>query len=115
LRIAAVLGDRFSLVDLATVSGGRAVDLVEQLTPAVRARLLIEDGNALVFRHELVHDAIYQDIPAAGRLAMHREAARVLAGAGAPPAEVAAHVLRGSGPGDLWAVGRPAAAPRRGP
>ena len=113
MRIAAVLGDRFSLVDLATVSGGRAVDLVEQLTPAVRARLLIEDGNALVFRHELVHDAIYQDIPAAGRLAMHREAARVLAGAGAPPAEVAAHVLRGSGPGDLWAVGRLLAAARQ--
>ena len=105
LRVAAVLGDTFSLVDLATVSGRRALDLVEDLAPAVQSRLLGEDGNSLTFRHQLVHETIYEDIPRSGRIAMHRDAARVLADAGAPIAQVAAHVLRGAVPGDAQAVG----------
>ncbi len=105
LRVAAVLGDTFSLVDLATVTGRRAVDLVEDLAAAVQSRLLGEDRNNLTFRHQLVHDTIYEDIPRSGRIAMHRDAARVLADAGAPIAQVAAHVLRGAVPGDAQAVG----------
>lgn len=105
LRVAAVLGDRFSLVDLATVSGRRAVDLLDELAPALQAHLLADHGNELTFRHQLVHEAIYQDIPRAGRVAMHGEAARVLADAGAPWAQVATHVLRSATAGDLRAVG----------
>jgi DNA-binding CsgD family transcriptional regulator len=104
LRVAAVLGDAFSLVDLATVTGRRALDLLEELAPALQARLLHEQGTTLMFRHQLVHDAIYEDIPQAGRVALHREAARVLADAGAPLPQIAAHVLRGAVPGDVQAV-----------
>lgn len=104
LRVAAVLGDVFSLVDLSTVTGCRAVDLVEDLRPAVGSRLLREESSNLAFRHQLVYDAIYHDIPEAGRVALHREVARVLADAGAPVTQVAAHVLRGATPGDAQAA-----------
>jgi DNA-binding CsgD family transcriptional regulator len=112
LRLAAVLGDPFSLVDLATVTGRRAVDLLADLAPAVHARLLGDEGSLLTFRHQLVHDAIYEDIPLAGRIALHREAAQVLAEAGAPLAQIAAHLMRGASPGDLRAVGTLRAAAR---
>lgn len=104
LRAAAVLGDRFSLVDLATVTGGRAFELLEDLMPALRAKLLGEQGTTLAFRHQLVHDAIYEDIPQAARVALHRDAARVLTSAGAPLSQVATHVIRGAVRGDIEAV-----------
>lgn len=104
LPMAAVLGDSFTLVDLATVTGRRAGELLDELAPALLAELLSERGPRLAFRHQLVHDAIYQDIPLAGRVALHQDAARVLAGAGAPLAQIAAHVMRGSSASDLQAV-----------
>lgn len=104
LRVAAVLGDVFSLVDLSTITGRGAVELVEHLRPAVGSRLLREESGKLAFRHQLVHDAIYHDIPEAGRVALHREVARVLADAGAPVTQIAAHVLRGATPGDAQAA-----------
>ena len=33
---------------------------------------VIEDGDDIVFRHQLVHDAIYQSVPAPLRRVMHR-------------------------------------------
>jgi DNA-binding CsgD family transcriptional regulator len=105
LRMAAVLGDAFSLVDLATVTGRRVVDLVTDLAPALEGQLLRDQGTTLAFRHQLVHDAIYADIPEAGRLGLHQEAARVLAEAGAPLQQVAAQVMLGAAPGDVRAVG----------
>jgi DNA-binding CsgD family transcriptional regulator/tetratricopeptide (TPR) repeat protein len=101
---AAALGDAFSLVDLATVTGRRAWELVEDLAPAVRGELLRDEGTALALRHQLVHDAIYEDIPHAGRVALHRDAARMLGEAGAPLAQIAAHVMRGASPGDIRSV-----------
>jgi len=84
LRSASVLGDSFSLTDLSTITGRRAAELVEKLQPAFASGLLADSGGMLVFRHQLVCDAIYEDIPEAARVALHREASRVLAAAGAP-------------------------------
>ena len=47
----------------------------------------------VVFRHQLVHDAIYQDVPAPARRLLHREAATVLTAAGADRLDVADHGL----------------------
>ncbi|ONI71637.1 hypothetical protein BWI15_15870 [Kribbella sp. ALI-6-A] len=104
LRITAVLGDAVSVHDLAAVAGRSAVEVVSQLDEAFRARLLDEHADALVFRHQLVHDAIYQDVPQPVRRALHRDAAGILARTGADLLQVAGHLVRGAAPGDLEAV-----------
>jgi DNA-binding CsgD family transcriptional regulator len=104
LRVASVLGDAFSLADLAAITGRRVVDLVDDLDEAFRARLVGDHGNVVVFRHALVHEAIYRNIPEPARVALHREAGRALAAAGAPLTRVAGHVFLGAVPGDMEAV-----------
>jgi DNA-binding CsgD family transcriptional regulator len=104
LQMAALLGDTFSLVDLATISGRRASDLLADLNDAFEARLLA-DGKAVVeFRHQLVRDAIYEDMPRTVRTALHRQAARALEAAGAPVAQSAAQLILGATSGDMEAV-----------
>jgi DNA-binding CsgD family transcriptional regulator len=104
LQIAAVLGDTVSVADLATVARREPGEVVVQLSEAFRAHLLGEDGHDFVFRHQLVHDAIYQEIPIPIRRVMHRDAAGALASAGAGPLQIADHLVRGAARGDLQAV-----------
>jgi hypothetical protein len=101
LRVTAVLGDTASVEDLAAVSHRSATEVGDQLSEALLGAL----GHAVVFRHQLVHDAIYRDIPGPVRRALHREIAGALAGAGADPLQVADHLVFGAGRGDLEAVG----------
>ena len=75
LQVTAVLGDAVSLRDVAAVAGKRPTDVVAQLGAAFDAQLLDEAGDRVVFRHQLVHDAIYQQVPAPARRLLHREAA----------------------------------------
>jgi DNA-binding CsgD family transcriptional regulator len=104
LRSASILGSGFSLTDLATVTGRPAVDLSIVLSEAIRARVLEDDGARLRFRHELIRDAIYEDLAGSVRRALHREAGQRLAQAGAPALQVAEHLARGATPGDPEAV-----------
>ena len=104
LRSAAILGSGFSLTDLATVTGRSAVDLSVVLAEAIRARVVEDDGARLRFRHELIRDAIYEDLAGSVRRALHREAGQRLAQAGAPALQVAEHLARGAAPGDPEAV-----------
>ena len=104
LRSASILGSGFSLTDLATVTGRPAVDLSVVLAEAIRARVVEDDGARLRFRHELIRDAIYEDLAGSVRRALHREAGQRLAQAGAPALQVAEHLARGAPPGDPEAV-----------
>jgi len=104
LQVVAVLGDAVTIGDLATVTRRSAVDLVPALGGAFRSRLLGEEADTVVFRHQLVHDAIYQSMPQPVRSALHRDAAGALADAGADLSQVASHLVLGAGPGDLDAV-----------
>jgi len=104
LRSASILGSGFSLTDLATITGPPAVELSFVLGEAIRARVLEDDGERLRFRHELIHDAIYQDLAGSVRRALHREAGQRLAQAGAPALQVAEHLARGATTGDTDAV-----------
>lgn len=107
-----MLGDAFSLLDLSTVTGRRASQLVEELDPAFQAGLLGGEDATLVFRPQLVRDAIYEEMPEAARIALHREAGRELARAGAPLSQVASHVLLGAVTGDAEAALSLRGAPR---
>lgn len=104
LSLAAVLGARFRPGHLAALANRSIGDLVGPLRAALAAGLLTDDGGELAFRHELVRDALYGDLPLGLRADLHREAARVLGRAGAPAGVVAEHLLRGAEPGDEEAV-----------
>ena len=104
LRSASLLGTRFSLADLATVSGRSATALVDELLEARRAGVVEESGALLRFRHALVRDAIYSDLPESVRQALHRDAGMRLAEAGAPALQVAEQLSLGATPGDADAV-----------
>jgi DNA-binding CsgD family transcriptional regulator/TolA-binding protein len=104
LRAASILGSSFSLTELSTTTGRSALELSSVLAEALRARVLDDDGRRLKFRHDLLGEALYEDIPAGVRLGLHREAGRRLARSGAPALQVAEHLARGAGPGDAEAV-----------
>ena len=57
-----------------------------------------------MFRHQLVHDAIYQHVPPPARRLLHREAAVALMAAGADRLDVADQLMLGAERGDELAV-----------
>jgi DNA-binding CsgD family transcriptional regulator/tetratricopeptide (TPR) repeat protein len=104
LRHASVLGSVFSVADLALLSARPATDLLAPLDEARSARLLEEVDDRLRFRHDLVRDAVYADLPVSARKELHAHAARVLGAAGRSALQVAAHVTRSATLGDGDAV-----------
>ena len=104
LQVTAVLGDAVTIADLAVVAHRPPAAVVAQLTSAFEARLLDKRDDNVVFRHQLVHDAVYQHMPAAVRRLLHREAAAALADAGTDLLHAADHLLLGAEYGDVQAV-----------
>lgn len=104
LRIAAVLGGTFSVTDLTLVLGRPVADLIAPLARVIEAGFLVEHGEDLRFRHDLIREAIYDELPRSTREALHRDVARALSDAGAPAVRVAEHVVRGSARIDPRAV-----------
>ncbi len=104
VRVAAVLPDRFSAGLLAAMLDRRPVSLLAALEEAVRADLLIEDGERLRFRHDLLREATRQSVPQSLRRAMERQSASVMLRVGAAPEEVATQLARSADPGDMEAV-----------
>jgi DNA-binding CsgD family transcriptional regulator/tetratricopeptide (TPR) repeat protein len=100
LQVTAVLGDSVSLRDVAAVARRPPAEVAGQLNEAFDAQLLDEDDERVVFRHQLVHDAIYQHTPASARRLLHREAAVALTAAGADRLDVADHLILGAERGD---------------
>ncbi len=105
LRVTAVLGDAVSIRDVASVARRPPAEVAAQLSEAFDAQLLDEADDRVVFRHQLVHDAIYQQLPPPARRLLHREAAVKLMAAGADPLDVADHLMLGAERGDDQAVG----------
>jgi DNA-binding CsgD family transcriptional regulator len=104
VRVAAVLPGRFSAGLLAAMLDRQPVSLLSALEEAVRADLLVEDGERLRFRHDLLREATRQSLPRSLRRAMERQSASVMLGMGAAPAEVATQLARSAEPGDKEAV-----------
>jgi hypothetical protein len=104
LQVTAVLGDAVSLRDVAAVARRPSAEVVGQLSDAFDAQLLDEGDGRVVFRHQLVHDAIYQHMPPPARRLLHREAAVALMAAGADRLDVADHLMLGAERGDEQAV-----------
>jgi predicted ATPase len=97
LRWAAVLGVEFAVPDLEVVSGRSAGALMGIVDVAANAGVLADAGPRLRFRHGLIRQVLYEGIPTALRAALHVEAARALADAGAGPERVAAQLAAATG------------------
>jgi ATP/maltotriose-dependent transcriptional regulator MalT len=95
LRWAAVLGSRFRIEDLVAVTSSPVSSAVEALGPALEARIVEEGPDGLAFRHDLIQEAIYSDLPAPVRASMHVDAGRVFRSLARPAARVAEHMIRG--------------------
>jgi DNA-binding CsgD family transcriptional regulator len=104
LRVAALLGARFSARDLRIVDGRSARELAAVVREAVAAGVLVESGIELVFRHGLIQQALAEGMPAGLRAELHRDAARALADAGATAERVAGQLLSVEGDVDEWMV-----------
>jgi DNA-binding CsgD family transcriptional regulator len=104
VRVAAVLPDRFSAGLLAAMLERSPASLLSALEEAVRADLLVEDGDRLRFRHDLLREATRQSLPQSLRRAMERQSASVMLGMGAAPAEVATQLARSAEAGDREAI-----------
>jgi DNA-binding CsgD family transcriptional regulator len=105
LRAASALGVRFRpaiAAAIADLTSPLAAGVVEDL---VRADLLREDDEGgLRFRHALLRQAIYDDLPAPTRAYLHERAFRMLLTAGVAPAEAAEHAVAADLPGDGQAI-----------
>ncbi|MGA5642928.1 ATP-binding protein [Streptomyces cinereoruber] len=105
LRIGSVLGRAFSLADAAALCGRPASALGAEVDEAIAAALLHDDGERLLFRHDLLRQAVYADLAPSVRRALHREAASRLIAAGRSSVEAVPHLLKSAEPGDMEAVG----------
>ena len=104
LRAAAVLGSSFTVTDLSVTTARPALELSRTLAEGITGQVLADDGERLRFRHDLIRDAIYEDLPLSIRRGLHQEAGQRLARAGAPSLQVAEHLARGARPGDAEAM-----------
>lgn len=104
LRTASVLGRTFSVPDLAAATGLTTTRLQPAIRLALDARILEEAGPEVAFRHDLLREALYDDLAHAVRIGLHREVAAALAARGAPAVQVAEHMLHGATLGDTSAT-----------
>jgi DNA-binding CsgD family transcriptional regulator len=102
LRTAALLGARFTVNDLSVVLRRPASELAAGVQEAVAAGILTGSGPDLAFRHLLIQQALDESMPAALRTALHAEAARELAAAGADVLSVAQQLSAANKPGEAW-------------
>jgi DNA-binding CsgD family transcriptional regulator len=104
VRVAAVLPDRFSARLLAAMLERQPASMMSALAEAVRAGLLVEDGEQLRFAHDLLRDATRNSLPQSLRRAMERQSASIMLRMGTAPAEVATQLARSAEPGDTEAI-----------
>jgi DNA-binding CsgD family transcriptional regulator len=89
---AAVLGQEFFIADLEIVTERPVGDLVDVITCAETAGVIADAGPRLAFRHGLIWEVLYQQMPTEVRVGMHWQAAQALAAARIAPERVAAQL-----------------------
>src|SRR6201986_134861 len=100
LQMACVLGRRFSADELAALTGTSPVAVLGALREAIAAGLLIEDGDRVAFRHDLVREAVEATLPRTVRQSLRHRAGDVMLRHGAPPSDVAELVMDVAPPGE---------------
>jgi DNA-binding CsgD family transcriptional regulator len=104
LQAGSVFGRSFSVTDVATVLGSWPGVLVPVVDEALQANVLTDSGARLEFCHDLIRQAITEDMAGSTRVALHRAAAAAVLARGGPPSEAAPHLMAAAEPGDQEAV-----------
>jgi DNA-binding CsgD family transcriptional regulator len=102
--VAAALGRRFSLSDLAAMLDASPSGLLVPVEELIHADLLVERDDKLCFGHDLLFEAVRASVPLSVRRALDRQAAAVLLAGGALPVEVATQLAASAEPGDEVAI-----------
>lgn len=102
MTVAAVFGQALAAEDAPALLPQRpAAQITRSLGEAVRFGLLEHDRHGrLTFRHDLIRAAIYADLTARTRRALHQRCARYLRDVAGDPLTIAAHARAGISPGD---------------
>ena len=96
LRAAAVIGPEIDFDVLTVVTSSGSSELLDHLEAGLERRLLVEEGQAFVFAHALIREALASTVGASRTAFIHREAARALGGRpGVDPLAVARHARLG--------------------
>jgi DNA-binding CsgD family transcriptional regulator/tetratricopeptide (TPR) repeat protein len=113
LEVAAVLGRTFRIEDLCGVMRQTPAAVLRALRPLLSEGIVNERKDQLVFRHDLLREAVLAELPAEATRLVHRDVASLLLRRGELPVDVANHLLAGAGPGDVELAGPVATASER--
>jgi DNA-binding CsgD family transcriptional regulator len=103
LHGAALLGDPFSVADLALITAFSPIELVPVVDEALAAGLIEPAGHQLRFRHAAMRQALCDATPPDRRSTLHLVTAWALMATGAQPERVARHLLdSGDSPSESW-------------
>jgi hypothetical protein len=100
-RAVAVLTESATLPAVAALTELSEERVADATGMLARAEILRREAP-IAFVHALVRDAVYLELPLGERELQHERAARVLLEAGAPPEQVAAHLLTAPRRGQEW-------------
>jgi DNA-binding CsgD family transcriptional regulator len=104
-RAVAILGDDAQLRHVAALTGSDADRVAAAADALAAGEILRPAGPGLLrFAHPLLASAVYADVRAGERAAMHRRAAEILYEEDVSSERVAAHLLPSAGSGEGWVV-----------
>ncbi|GHH56549.1 BTAD domain-containing putative transcriptional regulator [Lentzea cavernae] len=104
LRRASVLGPQFGVAQAAAVAGEPVSLLLPSFENAITARVVVEAGQELAFRHPMLQTTLYGELSPADRLALHLRAARVVADTDGRVEQIAQQLLLAPGHDDEWTI-----------
>jgi len=98
LKWLALCGDTFDLAMVEALAEAARASAMLTLDAAMREGVLVPAGSRYRFRHDLVRQALADQVPAHRRAQMHRRMAELLAEQEAVPADIALHWRQGGKP-----------------
>jgi DNA-binding CsgD family transcriptional regulator len=104
LRFAALLGNEFSQRDLTLILGAQRVPDGVLDAAAAASLVLTLPGDRVMFQHDLIRQALREQIPSALRGGLHAHIAQTLAASGASESVVAAHLSASGAPLNAWGL-----------
>ncbi|HEX6520074.1 MAG TPA: AAA family ATPase [Streptosporangiaceae bacterium] len=104
LQVACVLGRQFSADELSALTNTSPAAILVAVQEMLAAGLVTEIEDRLVFRHELVREAVDASLPRTVRQSLRQRAVAVMLHHGAPPSDVAELVMDVARPGDTPAI-----------
>ncbi len=102
--LAASLGRRFSVHDLAAMTGILVTDLPRPVRELMDADIFVDSDGTLAFGHDLIREGVRASSASAVRRALDRRAVDVLVARGALPVEVAYQLAASAEVGDDAAI-----------